>query len=148
MKYNSLDTRIRYAAKFYNQPNFEIPSRLQNILDSSGVSEQDKRDVETVSANIMQTPANITDPNGVWVQNLWEYNEPGRNMTDFSFDDEMKILLLFFFETQPEALRNIMLWIDERDSAQDLYAVHHSIAYEHKETNTLMNKSLNTYYPL
>ena len=109
MKYNSLDTRIRYAAKFYNQPNFEIPSRLQNILDSSGVSEQDKRDVETVSANIMQTPANITDPNGAWVQNLWEYNEPGRNMTDFSFDDEMKILLLFFFDTQPEALRNIML---------------------------------------
>jgi hypothetical protein len=60
----------------------------------------------------------------------------------------MKILLLFFFETQPEALRNIMLWIDERDSAQDLYAVHHSNAYEHKETNTLMNKSLNKYYPL
>ena len=148
MKYNSLDTRIRYAAKFYNQPNFEIPSRLQNILDSSGVSEQDKRDVETVSANIMQTPANITDPNGVWVQNLWEYNEPGRNMTDFSFDVEMKILLLFFFETQPEALRNIMLWKDERDSAQDLYAAHHSNAHEHKETNTLMNESLNKYYPL
>jgi len=55
-RYNSLDTRIRYASRFYNEANFEMPLHLQEILDNPDVTQQDRRDVRIVMRGIMQNP--------------------------------------------------------------------------------------------
>jgi hypothetical protein len=40
---------------------------------------------------------------------MWKYNEIGKNMLEFSFEDELRILLLYFNEREPDALRDIIV---------------------------------------
>ena len=145
-RYNSLDTRIRYAARFYNSRDFIVPTELQAILDSNDSSAQEKREARIVIRDMMQTPWNINQEDGEWVRQMWEYNESGRNMLEFSFEDELRILLLYFNEREPEALRNIIVWENIERAAETLYDSHHSNAYWHAATNRRMNGILASYY--
>lgn len=145
-RYNSLDTRIRYASRFYNTWNLEVPSELQAILDSDESSDREKREARIVIRDIMQTPTNITQDEWEWVRYMWEYNEWGKNMLEFSFEDELRILLLYFNEREPDALRDIILWNNPERAAEILYDSHHSNAYGHAATNSRMNGIIDTYY--
>jgi hypothetical protein len=145
-RYNSLDTRIRYAARFYNSRDFIVPTELQAIENSDDSSAQKKREAKIVIRDMMQTPWNINQENGEWVHQMWKYNEIGKNMLEFSFEDELRILLLYFNEREPDALRDIIVWKNTQRAAETLYDSHHSNAYGHVATNRRMKEILASYY--
>jgi len=67
-------------------------------------------------------------------------------MIEFSFDDEMRILLLFLMEKEADSLRDILNGNNLSHAAETLYAAHHSNAYGHTATNRVMNNALERHY--
>ncbi len=123
-EFNSIDTRLREAVKFYSDNDL---SRLNSFT--------------TINTE------NI--PRADWVQELWLYNENPRNGNEFTIDSELKLLLIFLAQRNPENLRNIILWNNTQIAAMNLYQTHHTNAiwvWAHQAANMRLRQMLMRHF--
>jgi len=117
-KYNSIDTRLRYAVMFYNWWN---------------ITKGSKND-------ILHMPNN---ENSEWIWDLWRYNQSWRNMSEFTFDSEVRLTLIYLFTKNSKAMRNIIMWKNMKQAAMDLYHEHHTNSLWHKDTKQRLSYVIN-----